>query len=430
MRQSKTLISCVLIYVVVQTVYVVFFPLPFISDSAKYLLFAQSAIIENTYYPNPSSIFSEWLVAPVYMNYLILLLTLNNSVSIILYSNILLNVVQLALLFKVTEKIFGRKEATVAAVIYMLYLNNVGLVLLNLTELPFGLFVLVSIYFFISKKAFKNYLLCGVACGLAIGIRPTAWALVLSFFIVSITQLFQGKEKPAQFVLILVGILLYIIPMGLIAKRNIGRFEFTSTTGPANIIMSANPRAKGVFDPYFFYNDSIYLTKKTYVERNEYLITRSKEYIIEHPWKWLSLIPRKIYSTFISDGWGVPQLLNSQKWDINVYLKGKGQTRQEFQEETFLFRTAFWTLNIWQQLIYGFIAFFFLVQLYVFIKGRNFSSERLMINLFIIIGTGLTVASSVGNPRYKYNFLIVAIIVVSPVVAGLLRKFENVKKLE
>jgi 4-amino-4-deoxy-L-arabinose transferase-like glycosyltransferase len=364
------------------------------------------------------------------MNYLILLLTLNNSVSIILYSNILLNVVQLALLFKVTEKIFGRKEATVAAVIYMLYLNNVGLVLLNLTELPFGLFVLVSIYFFISKKAFKNYLLCGVACGLAIGIRPTAWALVLSFFIVSITQLFQGKEKPAQFVLILVGILLYIIPMGLIAKRNIGRFEFTSTTGPANIIMSANPRAKGVFDPYFFYNDSIYLTKKTYVERNEYLITRSKEYIIEHPWKWLSLIPRKIYSTFISDGWGVPQLLNSQKWDINVYLKGKGQTRQEFQEETFLFRTAFWTLNIWQQLIYGFIAFFFLVQLYVFIKGRNFSSERLMINLFIIIGTGLTVASSVGNPRYKYNFLIVAIIVVSPVVAGLLRKFENVKKLE
>lgn len=424
-RINTVCIALVLAYVLIQVVYVCFYPLPLTSDSAASLSFAQSALQEGTYYPNPSSLYGNGIIAPVYINCLILLLKLNNSPSVILFFNILLNMLQLLLLFKITEKLFNVRAAMLAGLLYMLYLNNLGLILLNLTELPFGVLVLASLYFFISPPTLTNSLLCGLMAGLALGIRPTVWALVIAFLIIYIIHAFQGKAQHMKMAAIIVGMLIYIIPMGLLSKRNIGQFQFSSASGPANLIMSANPRAKGVFDPHIFKNDSIYLSKKTYVEKNKYLLDRSKEYILEHPGAWISLIPRKIYSTFISDGWAIPQLLHSQVWDMNAYLKGNQEVRETFRQEPVSFRIAFWALNVWQQLIYGVIAAFFIYQLYSFVRGRNFRYESLLVNLFIMGGISLTILASVGSPRYKYSFVIIAIILVSPVMIEFLDKIMS-----
>jgi hypothetical protein len=413
----------------VQIVYVVFFPLPFTGDSATYLSFAQAAIEEHTYYPNPSSIYNAWLIAPVFINYTVLLLKVWNNASIILFSNILLNLVQLFFLYKVTQKLFDTRVAIAAAIIYILYLNNLGLVLHNLTELPFGIMIMASIYFYISPSTRVNNFLCGLTAALAIGIRPTGWALVLAYLIIYVIALFRGKASHVNLVYIMSGILLFITTTGLLSKRNIGRFEYTSTTGPANLIMSANPHARGVFDPYFFNNDSTYLTKKTYFERDQYLMESSRKYIAENFWTWVSLMPRKIYSTFISDGWSIHKLLHSQKWDLNAYLKANDQAKRTFHQESLFFRISFWILNIWQQLLYGLIAAFFLYQVYDFVKGRGFTFERLLINLFIIGGLAMTLLFSVGTPRYKYNFLITSIILISPHAVNIFDRLINFLKL-
>ena len=423
-KPTSLFLLSLFIYVLVQFIYVTFFPLPFISDSKTYFSFAESAIHENTYYPNPSSLYTQWLAAPAYINYVIALLKLYNSPSVILFFNIILNLIQLLLVYKITKKIFDRRAAIIASVLYMIYLNNLGLVLQNLTELPFGVLILASINFYISRPTIANNLLCGLTLGLAIGVRPTGWALVIAFVILYVISLVQGKGAHAKLACILIGILLYIVPMGLLAKRNVGQFEYMSTTGPANLIMSANPRAKGVFDPHFFYNDSIYLTKKTFIDRQEYLIERSKEYIAENPKAWISLIPRKLYSTFISDGWSIPYLLNDQKWDLNFYIKGDADVKHAFRNESIFFRIAFWGLNIWQQLIYGLIAIFFVYQLYLFVRSKPVMYETLVINLFILGGVSLSILSSVGAPRYKYNFLIAAIILISPLISDLVFKYR------
>ena len=423
MRLNTVLIVGLLAYVVIQLVYVIFFPLPFTSDSAASMSFAQMAIQEHTYYPNPSSLFGNGIIAPVYTNYLILILLISNSVQSILFSNILLNTLQLVLLFKVTEKLFGTRAAIAAGILYALYLNNVGLVLLNLTELPFGLCILASLYFYLSSPTIRNYLLCGFAMGLAIGVRPTGLALTISFLIVYVVYLFQNKAQHLKMACIVIGMFLYIVPMGLLSKQNIDRFEYSSASGPANIIMSANPRATGVFDPYIFKNDSILLAKKTYVEKNEYLLNSAKEYLKEHPGHWFSLIPRKLYSTFVSDVWAIPQVLHAPEWDLNVYIKGKAGARERFHEKSVFFRIAFWILNGWQQMIYGVIFVFFFYQLFSFLKGKDFSIEKLLINLFIAGGMGITIVASVGNPRYKYSFLMIAIILVSPYIIRFLDTF-------
>lgn len=417
MKISTIQVIVVSIYVLVQLIYVFFFSVPFSSDSAIYLSFAEAAIREGTYYPNPSSLYDAWLAAPVYVNVLRLLLSIANSNLIVLLFNILLNMLQLVLLYRITRKLWGEYAANVAGILYMIYLCNVGLVLLNLTELPFGVLILASFYFYFSAPTFTNSLLCGFMAGLAIGVRPTGWAVFPAFLFVYIISIFQGNAHHTKIAGIVAGVLLYVVPMGILSQQNIGKFEYSSTTGPANLIMSANPHAKGVFDHHFFLTDSTYQTKKTYIERNEYLLQQSKDYIRANPGKWIGLIPRKVYSTFVSDVWAVPLLLHDRYWDLNTYLKGNSEVKQAFQKKSVFFRIAFWVLNSWQQLIYGVIVIFFVSHLYHLLRSRDFSVEKLVLNLFIAGGVFLTIVASVGNPRYKYTFMILAIMLASPHVA-------------
>lgn len=412
------------VYLLIQVIYVAFFQVPFISDSAGYLQFAREAVQEGTYYPNPSTIFNRWLVGPVYINYVGLLIRLSDNPAIILVFNILLNMAQMALVFVIARKLYNTRAALAAVLLYMLYLNNLGLVLLNLTELMFGVFVLLAIYFYISGPSRRNALWCGIFTGLSIGVRPTGWALVAAFLVLYVADLFLKRALHGKIALILLGVLLYIVPMGLLSQRNVGRFEFTATTGPSNLIMSANPMARGVFDDHFFETDSVYKTLRTYPERDQYLMSRAKAYIQEHPGTWLSLIPRKLYSTFISDGWAIEYLLNTNQWNLNTYLKGDHRVKEAFRDKSAAFRIGFWTLNIWQQLIYASIMIFFLYQALLLIR-KKFRSEDLVVNLFILCGVGLSIMSSVGNPRYKYSFLIMAIVAGSPVAVQFYDRLVN-----
>jgi hypothetical protein len=415
-RRLKTLfIVSLVLYIGIQ-VWLVSSPIPFLSDSANYVRYARLALEEHTYYPNPQSLYSAWIVAPVYINYTAVILEVFEDTYAILWFNIVLNLTQLALVVLIVRRWYGDVAGYVAAFLYMLYLNNLGIVMQNVTELMFGVFMLASIYYYTGDKRTSNAILCGLFTGLALGVRPTAMALVLVYILIYLYDVYTRQYEHKQIVLILAGVACYCLAMGMLSKRNIGQFEYTSTTGPSNLIMSAIPEANGVFYGQFFKTDSTYRAIKTYPERDEYLMKRSKQYIAEHPLEWVGLMPRKIYATFVFDGWAVEYLLGSSDWNLNTYLKGGATVKQEFQQLPVLTQVKFWVFNIWQQTLYAVIMVIFLYQLYRLIrtKGRR---EEYLINLFILIGVGLSIVSSVGNPRYKYNFLIAAILVISPVVA-------------
>lgn len=427
LRKTNTLpVVCIAIYILIQFIHAAS-PVPFISDSANYVSYARLAIQQQTWYPNPGSINSAWIVAPVYINYIEAILRIFGSEYVILWFNIILNMMQMALVALITRRLYGNKTAMVAATIYMLYLNNLGLVMLNLTELMFGIFILLSIWLFTAEKTNINALFCGLAAGLAMGVRPTASALVMAFILLYLYDLYTKTASHKRIALILAGFTLYCIAMGSLSWHNIHRFEITSTTGPSNLIMSANDKAKGTFDGQFFKTDSTYLAIKTYPERDQYLKQRSIQYIKDHPLKWIALIPRKIYSTFIADGWTIEYLLHSDRWNINTYLKGDALVKQEFKALPLWFKIKFWIYNIWQQLIYAAIMILFLYQLIRLFRAKASPTEYI-INLFIVIGVALSIITSVGTPRYKYNFLIAAIVLVSPVVIQLYDKLRRVRR--
>ena len=169
----------IIVYVIVQLIYVLFFPIKFQSDSYYYYRLAEQCISSHSFYPAPRQLYEDYISAPLYINLLIIVLTIYNSTVTIGLLNIILNMLQLFLVYSISKKLMNKEIAIKTAAIYVFYLGTLGLVLLNFTELFFNVLVLSSIYFYL-KKTNLSYIFAGILAGASIGVRPLGWALLIS----------------------------------------------------------------------------------------------------------------------------------------------------------------------------------------------------------------------------------------------------------
>ena len=139
-----------------QLIYIFYFSLPFQIDSLAYFNLAQECLAQNRLYPLPQHVNADYLVAPVYLNFIIVILKIYNSPNSDLFSSMLfLNFLQLFLVYRIGLRLFNARLAQLAILLYVFYLPNLGLVLQNLTELLFGVLALLSFLFYLKGK--KNY---------------------------------------------------------------------------------------------------------------------------------------------------------------------------------------------------------------------------------------------------------------------------------
>jgi hypothetical protein len=415
-HSKSTVYILIFLYAVVNLIYAFFFPVPYLSDSQNYLNFATNAIHDAQWYPSINALYNEWIAAPVYVNCLIVLLKIFHTTTAFQVFNAFLNITQLLLMYRLTVRFFGEKSGFIVVLIYILYLNNLGLVLLNYTELLYGVLILGAINLFFQQNKVIFAYFCGLTLGLALGVRPTAYSLILGILVLYGIDIFHQRANHLRMFLLVLGIATFVFIQGTISKQNIGQFVYSSTTGPANLVMSANDKATGVYDNTIFKKDSILLSKKTYVEKNKYLQKRSLDWMKAHPTKWLSLIPRKIYSTFIADDFAITPLLGSNEWSLNKFLKDKNHS--QFSQEPTVFRGSFLVLQTYHQLYYLIILVIILYQLFLFVKEwKKVNSLEILINIYIFTGIALTFIGSVGNPRYKYSFFTILFILIAPIIS-------------
>jgi hypothetical protein len=421
-KKKKILLLIILIYTIIQIICVTSFKLPFVSDSFRFYDLAQKSMAIGKFYPNLSNLSDDYIVSPVYVNYNYLLLSICNTPIIIQLFNILLNLSLLLLIYKITCKLFDETCAFTSAIIYILYLTNMGLILSNLSESLFGVFVFASIYLYLSKDNIYNAVVCGLCIGIAFGIRPFAIAILFSFLLILIYQIrTKQKHDIKKIYLILSGFLLIIISIGSISKKNIGDFICTPGSGALNLALSSNDDATGVYSRNILVKDSVWNAKTTYYEKNAYLKEKSISWLKQHPFNYFKTIPRKIYSTFISDDWVVSQLLNTRKWDFNRYIKSlkSEKLKNEFSLEDISFKTKFLCLNFYHQIIYLSILLFFILHFFYFYRHKLMDQNIFFLYLLLFLGYCSTFIISVGTPRYKYPFFLIIIILISPVINAL-----------
>lgn len=412
------------LYLGLHVLYFVLPSLPFANDSLSYYRWAEENVKSGTLYPSKYNVHlqEEAIVTPVYINMEVVALTIWNDPKAIYVLNALLNLGQLALVYLVALRLFGEGPAVVGGCLYMLYLNNLGLVLVNYTEMAFGFFVLLSVYIFFTRQTNPALFLSGLILGLAIGVRPTGMAALIAYLLMVSWDMLHRRWEVRKSLTVAVGLCVYVIAAGLYTQHSVSDFAFMSATGPGNILLGANDQANGQYNVEELNMPESKI--QSYKERNQALSRHAFDWIRAHPFQWISTFPRKIYSTYISDDFAVSQLLLDPDWTFNRYVKDVRTGRlEQFESKPIAYKTAFLVLNVYHQLFYMLLVAAFLLQALGVIRGKTLTRNEALLYLFIFVGFCMTVVGTIGSLRYKYNFLIAAIILCSPYFAKLSGKW-------
>ena len=387
------------------------FPIQYNSDSGYYFKLAQDCITYQGIYPLPQHMFEDYIVAPLYVNIIAFLLTLFNSSLTIGLFNILLNALQILLLYKITSIIINEKAARISVILYVLYLNNLGFVLLNLTELLFTITISAGIYFYLKKNSWSMFL-SGIFCGLSLAIRPLGWALVLSLFLIIIYKIYKKEFPMPRLLYLTAGLLTIIILIGSINQLSFGKFIYTSDNGPLNLLMGANDNANGgYYEKVFEPGGSGYIEhpeKLTYYQKQQLWMDQAESWISSHPVKWALLLPKKLFLIYAWDDISVSHLVFDNFTLLNFVKAVKDHVPMAIVFNGYsTFQITLWAfLQLFDHLFYFFILFFFIFGIIKYRKKVFTNIDFNLLLLFMLIGIAMTLVA-VGAPRYKYPYIFI-----------------------
>jgi hypothetical protein len=271
--------------------------------------------------------------------------------------------------------------------------------------------LIISIYLFLlDSKA--TLFASGFLVGISIAIRPLGWAFIAAIILIHCYQFIKGKKLKLKIISVYTGTALFIVLFGSFTYSHFGNFEFTSTTGPVNLLLGANDDATGGFNATVHEKGKIgYLENPesmTYKQKGDFYFNQAAKWIKENPEKWITLIPMKIIHSFVWDDVSVTALFNVKNWSL---LKSIKKIFIEKELSAILPNS-----NLGIILIYVFVQFvhhlFYFISLYMIIlgiadyfKGKNRSRELNLILIFSLISM-LFIVATVGTPRYKYHIMI------------------------
>ena len=409
-----------LLYLAVQLGYVFLSNLNYQSDSLYYYNLAQDCLKLHTFYPAPIHLYQDYIIAPLYINVLVVILSIINSKIAIGIFNILLNFVQLWLVYKITIRIFNKVAAKTVTIIYIFYLSTLGLILFNYTELIFNVLIFSSIYFYLQKNNWKM-IISGILLGASIAVRPIGWALLGAYLINEIYSREQVNKILRNAGILVLGFLIFITSFGIFNYSHFDKFIFTSTNGPVNLLIGANDDATGAYNNKVFEKGKIgYIAnsdKETYTVKEGYWLNQAYNWIYEHPVKYISLFPLKIIHMFIWDDFSVSRLLNLSDWNLYKVIKNiiTGSKDQILDSNPLSLKISYFVLQILHHLYYFYLLVLFVLIIKINFKKLFSNSELRLFLLFMFLGISIHLLTF-GDARYKYPYIISMMIFIAPII--------------
>jgi hypothetical protein len=424
------ILKALLCYAIIQVILLLFINLPFTSDSLAYYEQASDCILHNTFYPAPHNLYDSYIVAPIYINFLSLVLRIYHHPLMIHIVNIVLNLLQAFLIYAITRLLFqNERQSKIAVLLYMAFLTNLGIIFYNYSELLFGVLLLFSFYLYLNDTP-VSAIISGAILALACNTRPIGLALFISILILGIVVFFHERHIASRTLLVLGSCLFTLLIIGETTKLHMGYFVPLPTNGACNILIGANDDANGSFTDRVFqpgkaghldHPDSLTVFEKENICRDA-----AFKWIAQHPWRWAALVPAKFFHLFGRDDWTIPALLNTDRWNCYTIAKlffKEHRSQDIFAGESTTFIIAFITLFVLHHLYYYTLLGMMTYQYWYYKKHfLNFviSRNRAMY-LFVIVGIFITLCS-VGVPRYQYSFIIFLIPTIAPMIDNIIRK--------
>ena len=401
----------ILIYASIQLLLILTSDIYYTSDASYYYNLAQQCIDHNEYYPAKEHLYEDYIFAPLYINVTIIILKMSNSPLTISLFNLLIILVQILILYKIALKIFSDKIASISVLLYIFYLNTLGLSILNYTELFFVLLISLSIYLFLQSKNY-SLVLSGIILGGAIAVRPTGWVLFIAFLALQLYVSYKNKKLSKSYFYLYGGILIFILCFGRWTYSHFGKFEYSSTTGPVNLLIGANDDATGGFKATVFEKGKAgYIEHPetlTYIQKEDFYRGKAIIWIKENSLKWISLAPLKLLHAFAWDDIAMSSLLGFQEINFGRALKNLfagNRTSNKLENESVLKYIFYFFIlflhHLYYYLLLGAIGF----GLFHIIKNK-LSNDGIKLILFFSLISILLIMIVFGTPRFKYPIFI------------------------
>jgi 4-amino-4-deoxy-L-arabinose transferase-like glycosyltransferase len=285
------------------------------------------------------------------------------------------------------------------------------MVLQNYTELFFTLLITISLYLYSLNKNIY-FILSGAFIGAAIAVRPLGWGLFAAIILIQIIDSIKERKLHSKYSYVYLGSMLFILIFGGITYSHFGKFEFTSTTGPVNLLIGANDDATGGFNATLHQpGKSGYIENSnqlTYIQKGEFYEEQAVKWIKENPDKWLLLAPLKLLHAYGWDDVAISTLLGFD--DTNFLrvvriLYTEKNLEKALPDTTTTEKAIYLSVLTITHLFYYFLLIAAAIGIYKMFRQKNNNELFRIILLFILLAT-VMIMITVGTPRYKYPMLI------------------------
>jgi hypothetical protein len=382
----------VIIWIIAQFGLVIYYwKMPLVSDCMMYVNSAVHCYQEGLWYPSMDDV-QGGVVAPAFINYLILHIYIFGSTNFVPIFNILLNLLIAYEIYFLANKAFNQKVALISVILYSSLSSNLLLPVFYFSEIPFMVLILGSVCL-CTKKKILYYIFAGILLVLANSIRPVALIFgvsILAFMIIK-------KCKITHILALVFTFIIAAFCMSGVNYTKNGNFKYTGNTGGPNLIMSCNDDNKGYFCPIVFQKGKIgYLENKeeyNSYQRDSIYRERAISWVVNHPGQFIRYIPRKMMVLWISDYYcGLPKKDDSGNFKYVI--------DNDKSVSHYISRISF-------NVAYYFILFFFMVSLFSFRK--SFKIDYLIYLLPLIFGIGM---SMILYASFRYHYVYMPIIIV------------------
>ncbi|MBN1186783.1 MAG: glycosyltransferase family 39 protein [Bacteroidales bacterium] len=357
-----------------------------------------------------ADIYSNYIWAPGFVNFLILQLKIFGTVNLNMIFNFLMNLGILIEVYYLGKKFFSKRVALISVILYCLLYSNFMVILPAGTEVPFLFLSLSGFCLTVSKPHYLKFILAGILFALANWMRP----LVIIFLFVSLLYLLINKTRILSYITLLLPLIICVFIIGKTTKNNIGHFVYQSTTSGFNLIMTANDEAYGGIEAHLIHDSTsaLYIKdsgKLTFTQKDSIWKQRAIVWIKEHPGKFIGLYVKKNIGLYIEDSWADRPILGGGG-AVGMYATG------DVSKDAFISRIIHMFLG---SLVYYIVMVFFLISLWI--KRKEIFSERGLLLLLFFAGTAISCIFAV-TPRLHYPYFFVAILFAAYGLEHLLNK--------
>jgi hypothetical protein len=367
------------------------------SDPSIYSSMALCCFQKNSWYPMPEDVYSLYIWAPGFINYLVTQLHCFGTIYATLAFNLIMNIGIAAEIYFLGNYFFSKRTAMLSVIFYCLLYSNLMIVIPISTEIVF-LFLSLSGFSLILKEKTAYLIAAGFLFALANWVRP----MVIVFIGVSLLFMFIRKYKIRSYLSLLLPLIVVIFAIGMWSYAKTGYFVYQSSTSGNNLVQTANDQAYGgpVAHLIRVPNSALYIEHSdsiTFVQKDSIWKSRAYHWIKKHPVRFAGLYFKKIAGLYIEDSWADRPIFGGAG-SAGKFATGEISTKD--------FVTIMIGMGL-KSLVYYLVLIIFVLTL--IFRFKDFISSKGYILLILVLGTLLTCIFPV-TPRYHYPFLFALVI--------------------